>query len=176
MCVPETITMQTHTASIVPTYLCVKSNLALDVQNCQAFRFLSFYYTHTYSTNRAYADSKPQFEYNIMCTDVVNTANHYKHFSILCPSKLHSSSASLRLCSLLSSSHTQLLLSVLLSPSFFFNCGSFFFCFSWLETQKNFCYIAYLSFHILHVCVWIFFPEATIKHGYLKELGKLIFR
>lgn len=53
-------------------------------------------------------------------TDIVNIRKHYKHFSVLCPSKLNSSSAALPLCPLLWSSHTQLLLLVLLSPFFLF--------------------------------------------------------
>ena len=143
----------TRTGPIAQTYLCKKIQIGLG---------------HTKLSRRQISLSRnlqmalmPQFEYGIMCTDVVDTASHYKYFSLLCPSKLHSSSASLVHHSLLWSSHTQLLFSPFCLPFFFSTVALFFFFALFLTwNTEDFFDILHIWFLIVRLFCIRCFPPA----------------
>lgn len=61
-----------HRGTIVLTYLCIKSYLAKLSSKHISFFVLVHTHTHTHTL-------QIEFQDNIMCTDMVNIRNHYKH-------------------------------------------------------------------------------------------------
>lgn len=169
---------RTHKGSIVPIYLCIKSYLALDIQNCQAGRFLSFPCTHTH-TKQTHTSKNSLCRYlaTVSMQYYVHRRGQYKK-----PLQTFQSPLSIK-ASLLLSSPPSLLTTLILphtaaafTPSvslFFLKCGSFLFLLFLMIWNTKLCFLCRIfspSFYYVLVSCVVFLTNATIEYSYLKQL------